>query len=1042
MLSINSISEKQISVPNLSHQMSMNANSKAYFMLSSGLYKNPHESIIRELVSNVIDACRAANTEEPVIVHIPDNQLEDLFIQDFGIGMDLLTVHNVFGVYFNSTKDNNSQQIGGFGIGGKTPFLYTEQFTMETTSPEDGIRRTFIFSISNWQPSFIHKQELDIENSKVKGTKISFKIKSNDDIPRFLSALNQILFSTHPITLQHGSLTLDDVYKNIGLTNYHDIMNDVKLCGLAIFEKNSLPLKGMCFNGSKVNRLSINLICGDICYPYCLDFSDLFSIGNIDAEELFRLYDSVNLYYCFTNLYQSLINKRVPDPVDDVWLVHSPENGMIELTVSREGIRETESNQRYIVSLLTKNLINYNNKFASAILSHLEHLKIQDNALYQDNLLSEYSLYKIFYNALPTPPSDEEKLTIKYFLNRRLELVKNDHYNILHDNTYYDDLVTSYVTDKNILFIDAVREKLGRYLDEMNKFLSKYQLIHPVMTNSRFYLNDKLSALFMTLVKQRSQNVSLNKVVSAQNLSKKTFEELISIEATPILLSDFIETFINAITYKNHVVFRTFLYDHRFWGASSCIHSIKILTNFFAFLLFNSNQEDIVFSDLRKVMGSLKEKFNLAGKDDFYSNAVLNKRVFYVLLKPVMAVNDHSAFHTAYDFGELLQKCQTPLSTISNKSGDKKESLPKNNRTYVLSNELKTLCCYVHSQDKLNNFLKDYPDGIVIPDKITDEFLSNLPYLEQLIFRSLCKGKVPDKVSVFKDYHSIFNQITKYTRICQFRSEEYYRLYNTEAIPNITVQLKNVLSYVLRKDMSCLNYFFNLDNKDISPFEQLSRVSYLNKYVGIYGLMGLVYNHLSKYASSLLHDKYEQFVDYFISYFFNNFFINNEDYYKDMDRFNHARQRLVQEQLFKELLNPYIEMIDKNDSNQIPEITTIWQTLSLFDDVKVLQSVCFWLKILSLRDSEQNKIDQIDQLISSSKLSNHSEMTKQVSSFVNIINEMVSKSIDLIDTLNYDVARVTYINHDTENNGQTNSPANISIFLLILNKFIQETYLC
>ena len=149
MLSINSISEKQISVPNLSHQMSMNANSKAYFMLSSGLYKNPHESIIRELVSNAIDACRAANTEEPVIVHIPDNQLEDLFIQDFGIGMDLLTVHNVFGVYFNSTKDNNSQQIGGFGIGGKTPFLYTEQFTMETTSPEDGIRRTFIFSISN-----------------------------------------------------------------------------------------------------------------------------------------------------------------------------------------------------------------------------------------------------------------------------------------------------------------------------------------------------------------------------------------------------------------------------------------------------------------------------------------------------------------------------------------------------------------------------------------------------------------------------------------------------------------------------------------------------------------------------------------------------------------------------------------------------------------------------------------------------------------------------------------------------------------------------
>ena len=61
----------------------------AFFLLSSTLYKEPYRAIIRELVSNAIDASKATNEAKPVILHIPSSTNEDFYVQDFGIGMSL-----------------------------------------------------------------------------------------------------------------------------------------------------------------------------------------------------------------------------------------------------------------------------------------------------------------------------------------------------------------------------------------------------------------------------------------------------------------------------------------------------------------------------------------------------------------------------------------------------------------------------------------------------------------------------------------------------------------------------------------------------------------------------------------------------------------------------------------------------------------------------------------------------------------------------------------------------------------------------------------
>lgn len=63
----------------------------AFFLLSSTLYKDPYRAIVRELVSNAIDASKAVSTSEvgeaqPVILNVPKTiDSNDFYVQDFGI---------------------------------------------------------------------------------------------------------------------------------------------------------------------------------------------------------------------------------------------------------------------------------------------------------------------------------------------------------------------------------------------------------------------------------------------------------------------------------------------------------------------------------------------------------------------------------------------------------------------------------------------------------------------------------------------------------------------------------------------------------------------------------------------------------------------------------------------------------------------------------------------------------------------------------------------------------------------------------------------
>lgn len=161
--------------------------------LSSRLYTNPIRAVIRELVSNGIDANIEAGIDAPIKLHLPSNIEPEFYVEDHGIGMDEQTIYDVYTHYGNSTKNGSNNCIGGLGLGSKTPFAYTTQFFV--VSAKNGIKNTYVcFKDENNMPkiSKMDSEEVPLDET---GTKVSFPAKSGDFWSFAAEAVITLLFT-------------------------------------------------------------------------------------------------------------------------------------------------------------------------------------------------------------------------------------------------------------------------------------------------------------------------------------------------------------------------------------------------------------------------------------------------------------------------------------------------------------------------------------------------------------------------------------------------------------------------------------------------------------------------------------------------------------------------------------------------------------------------------------------------------------------------------------------------------------------------------
>lgn len=123
-------------------KFSIEASGKAFKLLSDGLYSNKIKAIIRELACNAYDAhVEAGNKHTPFDIQLPDKWGKPFKIRDYGTGLPPEKVETLYTTYFFSTKTESNDFTGCLGLGSKSPFAYTDNFTV--SSYYDGTVHTY-----------------------------------------------------------------------------------------------------------------------------------------------------------------------------------------------------------------------------------------------------------------------------------------------------------------------------------------------------------------------------------------------------------------------------------------------------------------------------------------------------------------------------------------------------------------------------------------------------------------------------------------------------------------------------------------------------------------------------------------------------------------------------------------------------------------------------------------------------------------------------------------------------------------------------------
>jgi hypothetical protein len=184
---------------------------KAFNILSSGLYANKIKAIIRELSCNAVDSHVAAGKADvPFDVHLP-NSLEPWFsIRDYGTGLNHEQVTNIYTTYFESTKTTSNEFIGALGLGSKSPFSYTDNFTV--TAVQQGIKRIYSAFINDQGVPSIAKMAEEATDEP-NGVEVKFAVEDRYDFYKFEEEAHRVYkwFKQRPVVTGVSHFEFEEV---------------------------------------------------------------------------------------------------------------------------------------------------------------------------------------------------------------------------------------------------------------------------------------------------------------------------------------------------------------------------------------------------------------------------------------------------------------------------------------------------------------------------------------------------------------------------------------------------------------------------------------------------------------------------------------------------------------------------------------------------------------------------------------------------------------------------------------------------------------
>lgn len=229
----------------------------AFFqILSSSLYNNPNLAVVRETICNSWDAHIEAGLQHvPILIHLD----EDGFIRfrDYGKGIPTNKIGQVYGTYGASTKKANTATTGGFGLGCKSPFAYTDNF--QVTSMNQG--KMSIYNVTkssietNGKPGII-PIITGVETDST-GLEVKFQIKP-EDVSEFVRYIKSIVYNGEiKAVLRQHSLISPGTFED----------RDIELPTLGLsFEPGSYDFSGS-WHRNYMGSHAVYVRYGNVMYP-------------------------------------------------------------------------------------------------------------------------------------------------------------------------------------------------------------------------------------------------------------------------------------------------------------------------------------------------------------------------------------------------------------------------------------------------------------------------------------------------------------------------------------------------------------------------------------------------------------------------------------------------------------------------------------------------------------------------------------------------------------------------------------------------------
>lgn len=282
-------------------------NAEFITMLSEGLYSDKYMAVIREVLCNANDAHINADVKEAIRISIKDSRLS---IRDFGKGINDAVIGPIYCVYGNSTKKNSKSETGGFGLGSKAPFAYTQHF--KVISNHNGTKTVYAVSRGSVETDGKPDMRTIVASpTDETGLEVSFNVENSADERQFIELVKTITF--------FGDMNVElngEILPTIGESDR----------GVYLIKNDYTPQID-----SYDNLRRINVIYGSVVYP-------ITQHDDYDVE--------------YQNLFNHIFASSTHSYNDDMTVFLEAEPDSLSVVPSREALSMTPQTRQSIKKLL------------------------------------------------------------------------------------------------------------------------------------------------------------------------------------------------------------------------------------------------------------------------------------------------------------------------------------------------------------------------------------------------------------------------------------------------------------------------------------------------------------------------------------------------------------------------------------------------------------------------------------------------------------------------------------------------------------------